>query len=724
MIMNTMDKKHIAVGLTLLAILALAFIQRISPMQQWDVTPEKYLVHGEPMLANSDGYYYLAAAQEILDGTYDRTETYRAYPDTVTRSPIPPLLSVFLAGWYKVTALPMTWAGAFMPCVLGLLLVVPVYYLGVRWCNPFTGIMATSMVLLSPFYASRTGLAVLDTDCLNVFFALNAVCLALFFGRAQGKKQYWWAAACWMNYLFYLWWWDQTLTAPTILALGPLAIAALLYYRPARSEGAIVAVVITAVFLVVGLLAGFDTYTDFFRSVWNSLSYISKQQSGLYLNVGESITEQKRMGLGDLATTTLLIPACFHLAIFGLIWLVARAGREVLILTSMGAIASLAVLFAGRFAIFMVPLVALGFASFIFLASQMLQKRSVLIGRCILGAGVAYCLYVGFAFYKSGIQRASFFHAETVAGMQELKKSTEKDAVIWSYWEEGHSLVYWGQRTTLGDGMIHGGQRNHCLAFPLTITDDRLAANFIQFYLTAGITGINRFYREARQLKLDGKKVLLKILAEGPEQGAAELAAFPGEQRTYWLGQFFSSPEHPVYLFLTGQMMRKKYWIFQNGSWDAEKQAAPGYLPFIGFAFPAEQDVNELPGLKNFHVDPVTLTLTLPQAFKRPIPLQKVTITDNTTSRQYHAPFWYKGAIHPEFQPTVQVIENQVTSGDYQLDIFLPEEKAYIQDGRAAESVMNRLFFRRKDYNATYFHPVALHAPYYQVWKVTGDRLK
>lgn len=707
-------------------LLSVAFLQRILPITGWNAFPGSYTVEGEAILTNVDGYYYLNAAKEILEGNYSTTETHRAIPDTISRSPLPPLLSVLTAAIARISGISVNWVGAMLPAILSLSIAVPIFFFGWRYGGAIAAVAATAICLLAPAYLGRNNFGFYDTDCLNALFPFSCALFFLLFATTRNCWRYLFLLAGMLTTLLFFWWWDQALAPPMVLALGPLILALLFFYRPAKGEGLLF---FTAAILccIAGIATiGLENLAEIPKIALGIFFHISKQSPIPYPDMGSGIAEQEALPWKSFASGTFAFSALFPCALLGLALLVYRARKEALLLLPIVLVALFTFLFARRFVIFAVPVFSLGIG--IFFAE--LYGISCKSGKrwLIHGCGTAILLLmlaISWKNFQNTPDPLPIFSQPSLAGMKTLQQ-TEENAVVWSWWDQGHPLVYWGERDTVNDGMVHDSERTYCTAVPLVAQNDRFAANFMNFYVARGKAGRQEFLRLAAAEGLNGEEALQQMLTVGPQQAASLYPKISTENSAAMCRLLFPKQQRPIYLFLDIRQTNM-LWIHFFGTWNVGKRQWQKVLPMMRFFLPEKEREKllqgNLPNGKDLRIDKETLLLHLPSLSSEPIALSELVITDGkeskitrpaeeVVSRQYN------------FQEDVIASDRRhyfTNSGRFSFDINLHTGQMLLRDRNLAEGLSNRLFWRHGEYDARYFVPVELHQPFYQVWRVESD---
>jgi dolichyl-diphosphooligosaccharide--protein glycosyltransferase len=288
-----------------------------------------------------------------------------------------------------------------------------------------------------------------------------------------------------------------------------------------------------------------------------------------------------------------------------------------------------------------------------------------------------------------------------IAGMDLASRETPKDAVIWAWWDHGYPLNYWAGRGTVGDGTLHGGHRSFYNGLPLAAHDERLAANFMRFYVGSGMDGIENVYKAVGNDPVRGVDLIKKVLSVGLEDAkellaAAELAPVGSLQDVdQWLCFFYPEKTRPVYLFLDWRLTVTSYWWCWLGTWDVEKRE--GIHPLYKAFYNVHEENGHIRGSDGLDIDIERGNL---RTGNRMIGLARL----------------------------VKREKQRVLTKNYQKDRGLlfemsaPSRFGALMDEHISESVFNRLFLRCT-FNPKYFRPVAVNTPSYQLWEVLGDRL-
>lgn len=680
-----------------------------------------------PAINNIDGYWYLALCDDLLNGTYKKIDEKRGIPDTPSTRPIPPpLLTVILAILANILPFSLDWIAMFLPTVLGFSLAIPLYLFGNSIGGKSMALPAIAIGLISYAFAERSSIGYLDTDCLNLTFPLISAYCFMRFGLCSASQRYFYLLGGCITSLLFIWWWVPVEAA--LISLSPLIIALAFFYRARGRERIFFSFALFAGCIVFISFIGLKELLKIFSHITEQFFYISKLSSPDSYNIGNSIGEQSAVSLSDLVQYTTTNSVVFLLSVAGLLLLVFLKWRQLIFLVPTVIIGFLGVVYAQRFLMFLTPIMALGFGFSCSLLYRFIKLKNLTL--------TVIASIILFTSWQSTIQntfKQPFYSAKTIEGMQQLRNLTPADAVIWSWWDEGYPIIYWGKRGTINDGMIHGGEVSRFCAIPMASDDFRFSANFMVFYASRGISGIHYFANSLNLTQIESEQVLLKILKVGPTEALHLLRTLPfneiskNKSAEEWLEFFYPSNPKPVYLFLNERLVKNSPWIYFQATWDAEKQSGEKTLPLFLFdiaEFPRKDFLNKKIGDIDFGKGTIQVG-----AIAQPVNLKKITITDQDKSQtiEYRKSKNASSALHVFQKLTDEYFKSLgITTdiGTYELDISTTNHLAILHDTKCAEMLVKQLFWRKSTYNNVNFKPILLHEPDFQIWEIVGDNNK
>lgn len=700
---STRRRSQWIAGMALTAILALGWHVRFDNFYRWNTSSQRFFVDGEPILINSDGYYYLRLARDLVQGTYAEIDEKRNVPDCPRRPSPPPLLSSLTALVNTVTGIPLNWIAIVIPTVLGCLIAIPVYLLArVLGGGLVMGLTAALMATLGIEFVDRTRVGFFDTDSLNVVFTLLSAYFATRFAVTQDRTRVWSFAWGMLVYLLFLWWWDQVPHFVLFISLLPLIVA--LFYGGLRGISRRTVFSFLSIILLAALL-GLREPATLLDKVVQLMKLVTGRQEGYFPTV--EVGELSPVPWSKLIDLTTGHPVSFVVSVLGLAGFAAAQRRLMPFLAIPTALAALPVFFGQRFAIFTIPIVALGLG-------YAFEKGLVLIKRHTRAPfppviNVAWFLLILLNTYPAyqqdvGVFRGPITH-RTVEGISAIRPETEQDAVIWTGWTAGYALAYRADRSTIIDGQSMQGEAHYYAALPLAESSQRLAANFMQFYVGRGIEGIHRIYRAFGDRPDEGMAFIKAVLSSSAGQAATVLegqdfpAAKPFSNVTEGLQFFFPRLGRPLYLLLYKEQVFLSNW-FYYGSWDLVERRGTNVVtvPYFG--------VIEKNG---------RLQLNRESSFDRVTGGSMLVRTNKIPEHRAKLAHLFE---HDGRTATTIQYNND---GSIAFEWIKPAGFGVLMSNEFSESVFNQLFIRYHP-EGKYFQKVELKTPEYQIWRVSGDQ--
>ncbi len=697
------NKRWIEIFFVILVI-ACAFFVRMEDIQDWKAKPDRALYKGEPLLTTFDGYYYLTLARDLAQGTYRPIDEKRAVPDCPPRPEPPPLLSSIAFAVHQVTGISFNWLGAVLPAVLGLALFLPVYGIGRFYGGPLMACVSGLFSLMSFYYVYRSSLGWFDTDCMNVTFAMAAVFFAIKFGETRNKARYLWFLGAILNYLFFLWWWDQTPQVASVIALLPMAVSIVFFYRPEKKEGLIFLGGLAAAAIGVFFLKGMELPIRSVQDIVVTYKYISKEVSGAFPNIGVSISEQAIPSLKEIIVKTTDSTLAFATGIIGVLFLFYRMRTKALYLAVPIILSGLSFFFAKRFLIFLAPTLAIGIGCIVVESFYFLKRtvKNQQVRWTLVALIVAVLIYPS----VNRDLNKTFWPKEPpflVNGMVEASLKTPENSVVWAWWDHGYPMIYWAKRATINDGQVHGGERSVFNGIPYTTKNERLAANLMNFFVQRGINkGTHLVYKACGGDISKGFRLIKEVLGAGPvnaERIIASAGLKPQKDLVSvedWLRFFFPKQARPIYLFTDWRLTVTNYWWFWLGSWDPKTHDGihPTYIAFYNTRVGKEVITATNSNGAGLRVD---VKKGLAAVGQKVVPLKALYIRypDRLEKRTYSREKGYN---------------MEIIKGGY----------SALMSENIAESVFNKLFLRHQ-FNKNYFSPVELKTPLFQIWKVKAE---
>ncbi len=709
-----------------------AFLPRFGMYGVWDSYPSYLTMDGVPLLTNLDGYYYLNNSKELLAGTYSNVDSKRGFP-TGTAMPTPaPLLSIMVAGISYLTGFSIDWVAPFVPIFLSMLLAIPLYLLGRHFGNPLCGYTAAILGITAQGYITRTTLGVLDTDCLNPAFVLAIIYTAMQFALTKSRKRYVYLALTIILYILFLWWWDTAQSIVSAFSLWPILVAVIFFYRVPRTERLTFAFTIALFVITVLYWLGIDKLSHLFSAIYTNFNYVigHNNTEALFPNTSVSNGEQSRIALQTIAEETVSNIYLFALSCVGFLAMIIKRPKQSLFFLPILIVGALAHTSA-RFIIFLAPVTALGCAFFLSLLQNTFHKKWL-----VATASILIIIPHLYTTLTTPPLRSSFFSSNILSTMKNIRKKTPRNSVIYSWWDEGHPLIFWGERPTLADGMVHDSERTVYLAFPLACNNLRLGANFIQFMGTYGLPGIHSFLQQTQLPQQKGFLLMQKLLKNGPEAGLAILKQqlLNDDKHSYdpekIIDFLFPPQKHPIYLFIDSHMvdLNVEKWIHWFGTWDTERFSGEKTIqPIMIYNIKQYFDNSNGTKTKSIHITANNGSFHAPDIFTDDVFFEQINFigTKSTSSLKFKVPESASLNNNPftkKAEKSISKSDYFTFSGTYNLDVFTENNTAALIDVRITDMLISRLFYHYDDeQKQSYFSLIDQSPGNAQLWRVKGD---
>jgi len=221
--------------------------------------------------------------------------------------------------------------------------------------------------------------------------------------------------------------------------------------------------------------------------------------------------------------------------------------------------------FSKRFCLFFIPFISLGIAYICWSLGKEIKERGNTFFSYIFMAFLF--LLVLFSNLKADFSYRPYpkYPSFMAQGLSKIKHTSSKEAAIWCWWDIGYLSQYWSNQGTFIDGGSQTPQRTYFTAFPLTTTNQRLASQWIKFFLIQGETGFNRLKKKFGTKK--AINILKTVLSVPKEQAKTYLEKYNLPCKP-WLNFFFPKTNREIYLVLDHSLINKAYWWYYFGTWD------------------------------------------------------------------------------------------------------------------------------------------------------------
>ena len=582
----------------LLACYGVSAYVRLAQFEAWKQNPKAYFVGERPMMTTLDAPYWLRWGREFREGTYGK-DVLRGYPDgseflSQRQTPPPegyqdapkpegsasslrdvPLLSVMsgtVADWLGGNDYL---AGTLLVPILAGLFILPLgiyfYLLGVPAAGLIGGLIGTFCVE----YFTRSAIGRIDNDMLNLFFPALSSLLILLAGKAASSNNR--LILCTLAGLSlggFSWWYDRP--AFTLVYFGILMATLVVHQTPLRSL-----LLCSVIFITV---AGVDIFRGGVRSIYgfvedyigvgeDPLAEVSGDQlsPATFPNVFKTISEAERIPMGEVLIQVLNseILGWIGFVTFGLFALLRW--RSIIPLLPFLGLGLFGFYSSRRFIMYLAPFVGVGLGLFMTLAVQYVwagirwvfasQSREVSPDKTKItheanqptGLFHSQLLREGLVYGAAGVfflgimekTAISFVPGPSIptavyATFLEVQKRVPPDSAVLTWWDYGYAITDATGLATFHDGGNQQSPKTYFVARSLVSPVQEELYRITKFLATEGNPGITAANTSPERL----------------------LQAVHNPTRT---------PEHPIYLFFTYDMIGK-YIAFSNlGSHDLAK---------------------------------------------------------------------------------------------------------------------------------------------------------
>lgn len=504
-----------------LIIIAMAFILNLRLLYA-DSTRfmPQYFFNGERILTTNDGYHYANATRDWLDG-YSGDEAF--FP--AAEFQMPALLSVMI---YKMLPISLDDLFFYMPMVLSVLLVIPVFLIAKNVSNTLVAFLAAILAPITQSYAIRTMGGYYDTDMLiltlplmSVYFLLRMLeyckirdcilcaifcILAMAWHSASGI--YLVGAAVFLAICYALVFLRKNpkifeLLGVLIIALSTLniflkiaLIAVFLHFIADRvyilktQTDAIKArlkyksAVLFLLALGIGLLANADLFIKKFIMYVVAADVL--QNSGIIVRgVTDTILELKPLYFGGAVTRIIGDYVAFIIASLGILLLIYKKPQTIILLPF--ALLGLASVKIGiRFSMFASPVFSIGVFYFVYFLMQFVHKifddKVVIYGvKVAVYVAIAWSVIMPHIYFSKNIGYAPSLYGDELSALNAIKDdSKSRDSVTISWWDYGFLTSYYSSTRSIISGIDMDGVMHFVAARIITETNQKAAYNLMK----------------------------------------------------------------------------------------------------------------------------------------------------------------------------------------------------------------------------------------------------
>ncbi len=452
---------------------------------------ESFYWNGQLMINTNDGYFFAEGARDILKGFHEANDL----------SPVDVPASMLTAFFAKILPFSFESIILYMPAFLGSLLVVPMVLLGQVFNDIKIGFIAALLSSIAWSYYNRTMTGYFDTDMLNIVFPSFILLFIILATKTQQKRYI--LFTCLSVWLYSRWYHGASSLNLAFFALLFLYVlifqrknnyflvflsAYLLTLIPINFYLQLI-MTITLVMTLDKIQAKF-LYAILFSSlvlfaikggldpiIYQLKGYVFREETAVlenlkFFSVTQTVREASSIPFGLFANRISGHLATFFISLIGYIYLCYKKPIMLFSLPMLG-LGFLAYKSGLRFTVYAVPVLALGFAYLLVSISNFIEdKRFKIAFMSVVSALVLTPNILHIISY----QVPSVFNVQEVQVLDKLKKISNRNDYVISWWDYGYPLRYYSDVKTLVDGGKHTGDVNFAPSFILT-HDQKEAAN-------------------------------------------------------------------------------------------------------------------------------------------------------------------------------------------------------------------------------------------------------
>jgi asparagine N-glycosylation enzyme membrane subunit Stt3 len=528
-----------------------------------------YFIDDNPPIVASDGYYFLTVSEELSESR--DAETWLKSPG----------LSIAAAAVHKLTNFSLESIAFYLPVVFGFCTVI-IYALWGRRLLPHwraTVPFATALGMTSVYWHLRVNLGYFDTDCLNVLL-LYLGCLHLsMFVEERSRRRFYHLAGLFLVMGFFIIWWRQV---SVILVPAYVGTYVATFYRPSGPWEKKVKYLLAAV-LAVGMVF-FLLRDEITLPKWLDTTYamiadhvglVTHIEDTTVPQVADSIAELKTPEFHEIISITFGNVFIFSLSIIGLCIVIWE--RHALMVHMLPILAlSASTIFSARFAIFAVPLMAIGLGRLAAFIYDKARGNAGIVVRTALVFGCLFVLSINIRDawtlknpppFNAGEVLLAKLAGEDAGEKRELPRGLKP--VLWNWWDYGYMLEYYSQL----ESYFHGGTQEpegvYIIAAGLSQSDPEVAARWMRFFVVQHNNGLRNM--EKRTGSMHKAVTFLQRAFKNPDDLEALCAEYNLDLKEMRKILF---PGRDVYVYIPMRMIDKSIWIYSYGTWDFERMLA------------------------------------------------------------------------------------------------------------------------------------------------------
>jgi len=439
---------------------------------------------GIPYPYGNDGIFFMRMARNIVDhghpgDTWKQGSPYLSYNAAPRGRAVPSTwYPRIIAVFHKILGQSLEHTVYLLPIIFGVGSVLLLFLLGETLFSLWMGFYSALLFSFHPFFVTWNHAGFADTNAINLFLSL--VIVYSFVNLLESENKIFWGGLTFTFIIIFFNIWNGAFYILFIIcAMGALR-ALIAYKKNLKSVGIIICM--TLFFFAFGFAMYGDLVKErLFPSIHSVESSIVELQP---VTIQELI-----VGLGG-ALGFILSIAALMLVIHGVL---KKKEYTFWILLIWFIVPFTAGIFSQRFLFYASPPLALMLGYLWYKTShqgiRIMKKKRILTSYAPLLITLLLIACIPLLFWESvGYlqQKTPFITDATLSAMDYIKQSTNKNAIIATWWDYGYSYQYYAERGTLVDPGFTPPQQVKQIASAFLTTNESYARNILQM-LNCGV---------------------------------------------------------------------------------------------------------------------------------------------------------------------------------------------------------------------------------------------
>ncbi|MCC6347492.1 MAG: hypothetical protein IT388_09935 [Nitrospirales bacterium] len=431
---------------------------------------------GENILATHDAFRFARFARELQAHTYSAIDYLTNVPDFAVNADPPPLLSLLAMWLSSLLSVRLEALFALLPPVLSVLFLIPFYFWTRTFAGPHVFLGGAFLGIFNYLYFTRTRPGYFDTDCLILFFVFLIVLFITHAARERENthKSLLFILLAGISFKLFMWWYSLSV-------FGPLFVfslcAGLIAHRHTKRD----ILLKTGMFLLItNPFAAMMDQALFLKDY--VLGHVLRMQAyEMSIDIYTHISENRPVGPHLFVLLTTENRATAGLAAAGLLLLLLRHFRSLLIPLPLILIGVASFTLGARYLIYLGPFLGMGLGYMVQLFAGFLEGRFPRYRAAVAPAGIVLVLFLSFPAQRLYYENLPLFDNRTYNNIKELADVTEKNASVWSWWDYGNPIEYLSGRATYLDNTQFKPHKVYLVARSLLTDQEERAGRMIAF---------------------------------------------------------------------------------------------------------------------------------------------------------------------------------------------------------------------------------------------------